>query len=175
MESTNNEQNLDNSTATHILENEVMSKSAIEKLPSEILLKIFKNCLNTSGRSWYQQCVQYKHPDESIRYTYPDYSIRSICLNLRQIRLVCNRFNEVSKDPTLIKKFIINRYALKNEKNYGYIVDTIIRSKGLTHLYINIATNVRDSLVMIAIQTCSKLTHFCITSALDDDSDVLEL
>mgnify|MGYP003303544630 CR=1 FL=1 len=155
--------NLDNFAATHNLETEVLSKSAIEKLPSEILLKIFENCLNRSGSSWYQQCDQYDHPDDDIRYSHPDYSISSICMNLRQIRLVCNRFNEVSKDATLIKKLIINRDALTNKKNYNYILDTILRSKGLTHLYINIGTNERDSLVPFAVQSCPKLSHLFIS------------
>ena len=100
MEHSSNGLNSDNYAATHILENEVMSKSAIEKLPSEILLKIFENCLNTS------------HTTLRI---HPDYNIRTICLKLRQIRLVCNRFNEVSKDTSLIKKLVINRDTLKNK------------------------------------------------------------
>ena len=169
MECLSNRTHLENSDSTPLLVNEVITKSAIEKLPSEILLKIFKNCLNASGTSWYQQCKQYNHPDDEIRYTHPDYSIRSICMNLRQIRLVCSRFNEVSKDATLIKKLIINRDALKSKKNLNYILDTILRSKGLTHLYINIATIKedslvsRESLVLFAIQCCPKLSHLFIT------------
>ena len=143
-----------------------MSKSAIEKLPSEILLKIFKYCLNTSDSIWYEQCKEYE--------TQPDYNIRKICMNMRQIRLVCNRFNDVSKDVTLIKKLIIDCDALKNKKNTDYILDTILRSKCLTHLYINIATNQRESLLLFAIQSCPKLSHLFISGKddkIDEDVD----
>ena len=162
MENSNKRQklDLDNSSPTH-MKDEVVPKSAIEKLPTKILLKIFENCLNTSGSSWEQQCDEINHPDDDM----PDYSIKAICMNLRQIRLVCNRFNDVSKDATLIKKLIINHEALKNKKNADYILDTIFRSKGLTHLYINISTNERDSLVLFAIQSCPKLSHLFINGS----------
>ena len=118
MEISSNRTHLENSAAAPILEYEVMSKSAIEKLPSEILLKIFEYCLNTSDSIWYEQCKEYE--------TQPDYNIRKICMNMRQIRLVCNRFNDVSKDATLIKKLIIDWDALKNKKNTDYILNTIL-------------------------------------------------